>query len=134
MEENKNAKMSESDRIKLAEETMEKASKGKFTLKVPIMDGEKKHDVLLYDFNQLTGWEIARAIDSGESRNSGSNTLTNTQALAVFSAAAAKCTDGLDATDIKERLSAFDVSAAINIASVFFRFTLLSGSMRITSA
>ena len=113
-------------------EAAEKVSKGRFKLLVPIEDGEKKYDELMYDFNRLTGWELARAIDSGADRNANPSNVTDTQALALFAVAAAKCTGGLDEKDIKERLSAQDAIAAISVASIFFKGSLLAGSLRIT--
>ena len=113
-------------------EAAEKVSKGRFKLLVPIEDGEQKYDELVYDFNKLTGWELARAIDSGADRNANPSNVTDTQALALFAVAAAKCTGGLDEKDNKERLSAQDAIAAISVASIFFKGSLLAGSLRIT--
>lgn len=113
-------------------EAAEKVSSGKFKLLVPIEDGEQKYEELKYDFNKLTGWELARAIDSGADRNANPNNITDVQALALFAAAAAKATGGLDAQDIKERMAAMDAIAAISVASIFFRGSLLAGSLRIT--
>ena len=113
-------------------EAAEKVSKGRFKLLVPIEDGEQKYDELVYDFNRLTGWELARAIDSGADRNANPSNVTDTQALSLFAVAVAKCTGGLDEKDIKERLSAQDAIAAISVASIFFKGSLLAGSLRIT--
>ena len=113
-------------------EAAEKVSKGRFKLLVPIEDGEKKYDELTYDFNRLTGWELAKAIDNGADRNANPSNVTDTQALSLFAVAAAKCTGGLDAKDIMERLSAQDAIAAISVASIFFKGSLLAGSLRIT--
>ena len=113
-------------------EAAEKVSKGRFKLLVPIEDGEQKNDELVYDFNRLTGWELARAIDSGADRNANPSNVTDTQALSLFAVAAAKCTGGLDEKEIKERLSAQDAIAAISVASIFFKGSLLAGSLRIT--
>ena len=113
-------------------EAAEKVSKGFFKLLVPIQDGEQKHEKLAYDFNKLTGWELAKAIDSGTDRVANASGMTDVQALSLFAAAAAKCTEGLDATDIRERMSASDAIAAISVASIFFRGSLLAGSLRIT--
>ena len=107
--------------------------KGKMQLCSPIMDGERKYDELKFDFTALTGWEFARAMDTGAPRGGGSITnLTDAQAMALFAAAAAKCTDGLDATDIRERMGAMDAIGAINTASLFFRSSLMATSLRIT--
>ena len=113
-------------------EAAETISKGKFKLKAPIQDGEKQYDTLTYDFNALTAWELAKAIDAGTTGRGESFNLTDTQALAIFAAAAAKCTDGLDATDIRERMNAADGIAAIRVAQIFFRGSSLAGSLRFT--
>ena len=110
----------------------ETVSKGRFRLMIPIEDGDRKYEELKYDFNKLTGWELAKAIDGGADRNAQAGNVTDLQALSLFAAAAAKATDGLDTTDIKERLSAQDAIAAISVASIFFRGSLLAGSLRIT--
>lgn len=135
--------MSENEQVKTAKtpnglpamspvEAAEKVSKGRFKLLVPIEDGEKQYDALTYDFNKLTGWELAKAIDGSGDRNANPSNVTDTQALSLFAVAAAKCTGGLDAKDIMERLSAQDAIAAISVASIFFRGSLLAGSLRIT--
>lgn len=113
-------------------EAAEKVSHGVFKLAVPIMDGEQEYTELKYDFNALNGWELARAVDSGAGRNSNASSISDTQALALFAAAAAKSTGGLDETDIRDRLSAMDAIAAISVTSIFFRGSLLAGSLRIT--
>lgn len=113
-------------------EAAEAVASGKFKLLVPIVDGEQEYAELRYDFNKLTGWELARAIDSGADRNANPNSMTDVQALSLFAAAAAKATGGLDAQDIKDRMSAMDAIAAISVASIFFRGSLLAGSLRIT--
>lgn len=113
----------------------ENLGKGKMKLYAPIVDGEKSYDEISYDFTKMTGWEFAKALDSGVTGMNGRNTttLTDVQALALFAAAAAKCTPGLDATDIKERLGAMDAIGAINIASLFFKSSLMAASLRITN-
>ena len=110
----------------------EMVSRGRFKLAVPIEDGEQKYEELIYDFNKLTGWELARAMDDGADRNRNGSNINDRQALTLFATAAAKCTGGLDATDIRDRLSITDAITAISVASIFFRGTLLAGSLRIT--
>lgn len=110
----------------------ETVSKGKFSLKVPIRDGEKEYDTLIYDFDTLTAWELAKAIDAGATGRGESLSLSAASALAIFAAAAAKNTNGLDATDIRERMSAADSVAAMRVAQIFFRGSSLAGSLRFT--
>ena len=112
---------------------VESISKGRFQLTVPITDGEQKYDELRYDFTALTGWELASAIDMGTKPGGKSMDLSDTQALALFAAAAGKATDGLDATDIRERMGAMDSIAAIRVAQLFFNGSSLAGSLRFTN-
>ena len=115
-------------------EAAELVSKGKFTLKTPIHDGERVYEELYYDFNALTALELARAIDTGTSGKNDAFSVKDEQALALFAAAAAKATEGLDATDIRERMGAADGVAAIRVAAIFFNSSSLAGSMRFTKA
>lgn len=112
-------------------EAVEKISSGKFKLMTPIQDGDKTYEELTYDFNKLTGWEVAKAMNQGGT-NGNASQLNEMQAIALFAAAAAKCTGGLDATDIRQRLGAADAITAISLSTIFFRGTLLAGSLRIT--
>ena len=113
-------------------EAAETLAEGVYALKKPIQDGEKTYEALNYDFNALTAWELARAIDQGTNGRNDAFAMTDTQALSLFAAAAAKATPGLDATDIRERLSAADGLAAIRVASIFFNGSSLAGSLRFT--
>lgn len=110
-----------------------KIGKGKMKLITPIKDGEKEYGELEYDFTALSGWEFARALNDGTSVRNQRGDMTETQALALFAAAAAKCTAGLDATDIKNRMGMMDAIGAINVATLFFRSSSLAASMRITN-
>ena len=119
--------------IKTPFEITQMIAKGKLKLAKPIQDGEVLHDELVYDFNALSGWELDRALDNGDNRDPYAKTLTDTQAMALFAAAAGKSTKGLDARDIKERMGPMDAIAAIRIAVLFFNGSLMAGSMRITN-
>lgn len=119
--------------IKTPFEITQMIAKGKLKLVKPIRDGEVEHDELVYDFNSLSGWELARALDNGDSRDPYAKNLTDTQAISLFAAAAGKCTKGLDARDIKDRMGPMDAIAAIRIAAIFFNGSLVAGSMRITN-
>lgn len=135
MEEEKKEKTENPEQeVKLtAEEAVRRISCGKLLLSVPITDGDKQYEFLEYDFNALTGWELAKALDGGGSNAVRTNSISDVQSLSLFAAAAAKRTGGLDATDIRTRLSAVDAIAAINVASLFFRGSLLAANSRITS-
>lgn len=126
-------KPAEADEMSAFFEMAEAVSTGKLELMKPILNGEKTHTELKYDFTVLSALELARALDTGSAgRRSDAFSLGNTQALALFAAAAAKVTPDLDATDIRERLGALDGVVAIQIASVFFRATSLAGNSRYT--
>lgn len=112
---------------------VESIAKGTLTLMSPITDGEVRHGELKYDFTALTGWELASAIDMGTKPGGKSMDLSDTQALCLFAAAAGKATDGLDATDIRERMGAMDSIAAIRVAQLFFNGSSLAGSLRFTN-
>ena len=113
-------------------EAAETVSNGKFKLKTPIRDGEKEYTELKYDFNALTAWELAKAIDTGIAGKNDPFNVTDMQALSLFAAAAAKVTEGLDATDIRERMGGADGIAAIRVAAIFFNGSSLAGSLRFT--
>lgn len=115
-------------------EAAETVSSGKFTLKTPIKDGERVYESLNYDFNALTAQELARAIDAGTNGRHDAFGMTDLQGLSLFAAAAAKCTEGLDATDIRERMGAADGIAAIRVAAIFFNGSSLAGSLRFTKS
>jgi len=109
-------------------------SKGTLKLAVPIADGDRSYDTLTYDFSKLTGWEMAQALDFGAGKGGpGMNTITDAQALSLFATAAAKGGGGLDAVDIRERVSARDAIVAIGVAQAFFRASWLEGSSRISN-
>lgn len=112
----------------------ERVSHGKLILSRPIKDGEREVTELVYDFTALTSTEYADALDSVPGQNANAFRLTNRQALALFAAAAAKATPGLDVIDVRERLSVMDVNVAVQIATVFFIGTSRAGSARIMNA
>ena len=109
-------------------------SSGTLTLIDPIRDGQRTVTELHYDFCRLTGWEYADAMDSDREGDKNAFRLTNRQALALFAAAAAKQTEGLDVTDIKQRLSIRDAIKAAQIATVFFVASSRAGNERITNS
>lgn len=62
---------------------------------------------LAYDFGKLTGWEYADAMDM-DPRAGNIYRITRKQALCLFAMAAGKANEGVDATDIRERLGVED--------------------------
>ena len=116
--ENQNGKNTER-KIQTVDEIMEQFGRGKMELKTPIQDGENTITALHWDFTKLTGAEYADALDLDE-RPGNVFRLTNTQALYLFAAAAAKETKELSALDIRKRMGMMDAGKAIQLATVFF--------------
>ena len=115
-------------------ELADKIASGTLKLAMPIQDGDRTYTELKFDFKRLTGWELAKALSAVRDTQRSRSDISEPQALALFAAAAAKCTNGLDARDIRERMGAMDAVAAISMGQIFFRATLLAGSARITNA
>ena len=93
-------------------------SKGTLELATPIRSRSEDVKVLHYDFTKLTGWEYVEAMDSDPNNRNVFN-ISKKQAICLFAAAAAKVTEGLDATDIKERIGLADAMRAVQVATVF---------------
>lgn len=93
-------------------------SKGTLELANPIRSRSEDVKVLHYDFTKLTGWEYVEAMDSDPNNRNVFN-ISKKQAICLFAAAAAKVTEGLDATDIKERIGLADAMRAVQVATVF---------------
>ena len=96
----------------------EDAKSGIITLKTPLRAGGRDVTELAYDFGKLTGWEYADAMDM-DPRAGNIYKITRKQALCLFAAAAGKANEGVDATDIRERLGVEDAQTAVEQAMVF---------------
>ena len=107
-----------------ADTALQTATEGVLHLYTPITGGGKEITALPYNFMTLTGWEIARALDGDKSAGNAFR-LSNTQALLLFAAAAAKHTPELDAIDIKERMKGPDGLSAIKLAELFYHASAL---------
>lgn len=114
------------------EEQLKQFGRGKMMLQVPIQDGENTVTELSWDFLSLTGAEYVDAMDR-DVRGNNAFRLSNTQAFALFAAAAAKVTSGLDMEDILKRMSMQDAQKAIQVATVFFVASNRVGSNRISN-
>lgn len=114
------------------EEQLKIFRKGKMKLSTPIRDGERTVEELTWDFTKMTGLEYVEALDSGEGLNNFR--LSNTQALALFAAAAAKGTDGLSSREIMRGLGVLDTTAAVRVATVFFNASFRVGNRNISEA
>lgn len=111
---------------------IEQYGSGKMELMTPIKSRDKDITELEWDFTILTGKEYVQALDADRSAPNAF-TLTNTQALAFFAAAAARKTPGLDTRDIRDRLGMQDAVKAIQLAQVFFAACNRAGNARITN-
>ncbi|MBS6844007.1 MAG: hypothetical protein ACLTV6_06390 [Christensenellales bacterium] len=96
----------------------EDAKSGIITLKTPLRAGGRDVTELAYDFGKLTGWEYADAMDM-DPRAGNIYRITRKQALCLFAMAAGKANEGVDATDIRERLGVEDAQTAVEQAMVF---------------
>lgn len=114
-------------------EQLRKLAKGKMQLETPIRAGGKDITELEYDFQKLTGWEYADAMDSDYSSSSMFR-ISNRQAFCLFAAAAGKVTPGIDATDIRERMGSTDAVKAVQLATIFFTASARAGNKRISNA
>lgn len=113
------------------EEQIRRFAQGKMTLRVPIQDGQKTVTELNWDFLALTGAEYVDAMDM-DARNSNTFRISATQALNLFAVAAAKATGGVDATDIRQRLSIMDTQKATQLATIFFTASNRVGNRNIS--
>lgn len=98
--------------------TLSDISKGTLELATPIRARSEDIDKLHYDFSKLTGWEYAEAMDTDAAARNVF-VVTKKQALCLFAAAAAKVTEDVDATDIKQRIGLIDAQRAVQVATLF---------------
>ena len=112
------------------EEQLRQFSQGRMELTTPIEDGGNIVKELKWDFMALTGAEYCDALDR-DTRAVNTFRLTNTQALNLFAAAAAKATGGLDAEDVRRGLSVRDTIKAAQLATIFFSASNRLGNLRI---
>lgn len=97
---------------------LESITKGELKLINPIMATGRELKSLKYDLN-LTAKEYIEAMDSD--LKSVRFTITNTQGMALFARAAAKCKDNqCDVRDIMDGMSGVDAMKAIILAQNFF--------------
>ena len=113
------------------DEQIRKYSRGTLLLQEPIQSGELTVSELKWDFLALTGAEYADALDM-DARSRDAFRISSTQGLCLFAAAAAKVTAGVDAEDIRRRLSAQDTTIAVRLSTVFFNASFRAGNKRIS--
>lgn len=114
-------------------EMIRKWGTGTMQLYTPIQDGQNRITELKWDFLALTGREYAEAMDMDPNARAAFS-MTSKQALCLFAEAAAKATGGLDARDIRDRMGIMDAGKAIQLATVFFRYSSLAGDSRISAS
>lgn len=116
-----------------AELAVELAAKGKMPLAVPMKDGERVLNELEYDFLKLDGMEYAEALDEMDDGRGNGFKISKKQAVNLFCAAAAKCTDGMFQKELRERLSVRDAINAAKIATLFFAASSRAASFLTTN-
>lgn len=114
------------------DEAVKTLSRGKLILFKPFLSDGKEITELIYDFENLGGLDMAKAMDRGAPNGANAFRITNEQALELFIASAGKETDGVDATDVRRGLSSVDTVKAVQLATVFFIASSQAGNARIT--
>ena len=114
------------------DEAVKTLSKGKLILFKPFIADDVEIKELEYDFENLGGPEMVKAMDRGAQNGGNAFRITQEQAFELFIASAAKETDGVDATDMRRGLSSVDTVKAVQLATVFFAASSQAGNARIT--
>lgn len=115
------------------QEMAELSRRGRLKLAVPILASNVEHKELAYDFGKLNGWDFVNATDGAADLKTNMFRLSGKQALALFAAAVEKCNEGIDAEDIKYRMSIDDCIKATQVATLFFNSTSRAGNLRMLS-
>lgn len=114
------------------DEALKIMSRGKLKLFKPFIADDAEITELIYDFENLGGPELVRAMDRGAQNGANAFRLTSEQALELFIASAGKETEGVDAGDVRRGLSSVDAVKAVQLATVFFVASSQAGNERIT--
>lgn len=114
------------------DEAVKELSKGKLKLFKPFIADDEEITELEYDFENLGGPEMVRAMDRGAANGGNAFRITSEQALELFIASAGKETAGVDAQDVRRGLSSVDAVKAVQLATVFFVASSQAGNARIT--
>lgn len=118
--------------MKSADDAVNELSRGKLKLFKPFIADDAEITELAYDFENLGGPELVRAMDRGAANGGNAFRITSEQALELFIASAGKETDGCDAADVRRGLSSVDAVKAVQLATVFFVASSQAGNARIT--
>ncbi len=105
--------------------------KGRLQLEKPIVKGDKEITELSYDFTDMTGVEYTIAMDSDMNARETFK-ITYRQSLALFAAAAAKHTEGIDSRGIIENIGMSDAVEGVQLATSFFVASTRAGRLRIS--
>ncbi len=118
---------------KKSKESLEamREGKGRLRLEKPIAKGDTEITELAYDFTDMTGVEYTIAMDSDMNAREAFK-ITYRQSLALFAAAAAKHTDGVDSRDIIENMGMSDAVEGVQLATSFFVASTRAGRLRIS--
>lgn len=114
------------------DEAVRELSRGKLKLYKPFIADDEEIKELHYDFENLGGPEMVRAMDRGAANGGNAFRITSEQALELFIASAGKETEGVDAQDVRRGLSSVDAVKAVQLATVFFVASSQAGNSRIT--
>lgn len=118
--------------MKSADDAVNELSRGKLKLFRPFIADDAEITELAYDFENLGGPELVRAMDRGAANGGNAFRITSEQALELFIASAGKETEGCDAADVRRGLSSVDAVKAVQLATVFFVASSQAGNARIT--
>ena len=118
--------------MKSADDAVNELSRGKLKLFKPFIADDAEITELTYDFENLGGPELVRAMDRGAANGGNAFRITSEQALELFIASAGKETEGCDAADVRRGLSSVDAVKAVQLATVFFVASSQAGNARIT--
>ena len=114
------------------DEAVKTLSRGKLKLFKPFIADDEEITELVYDFENLPGPELVRAMDRGAQNGGNAFRITSEQALELFIASAGRETEGVDAGDVRRGLSSVDAVKAVQLATVFFVASSQAGNARIT--
>lgn len=119
---------------KSMEEAVKELSGGKLKLHKPFIADDVEITELYFNFENLTGIEMTRAMDRGAQNGGNAFRLSQEQALELFIMSAGKETKGCDAEDVRRGLSSVDAIKAVQLATVFFVASSQAGNAHITKS
>lgn len=114
-------------------EQLRQLCRGTLKLFSPIRAAGQDITELKFDFVGLTTTELLDALDAFSSMNTSIFAITNKQALAIFAATAGKCTEHVDARDVRERISGVDSVKAVQLAKLFWIASNRAGNKNISN-